>query len=170
VSGTVGLMRSLAPNLRRTRVIQLLLGNTQAVRLSVSHGRLDAARALRSVKAVVQDANPQPTPTPTPRPSPTPTPSTPPQQGEYVWRGWLSEGDDWDRTKFYLRGRVRVQVSWWGGDDLSVYVENPHGDVIRHVHGDFEMNVEAGDFTFSVAREDEGQMGYKIMIEYGLEQ
>ena len=181
VAGTVGLMRSLAPRLSRARLTAMLLGNAQSARVGASHGRLDAARAMRSVLAVVPDQPPNPTPTPTPRPtprptatptprpSPTPTPSpTPPRQGDYEWRGSLNGDDQWDRETFYLRGHVHVDVDWWGTENLSVYVVDSDGDVIRHEWGYFEMDLSAGEYEITVTKEWGFEVGYKLEIEYGI--
>jgi thermitase len=55
VSGVAGLMRSVAPHLGRYRVSSLLGSTTQRVRISVDHGRVDAARAVRAAAALAED-------------------------------------------------------------------------------------------------------------------
>jgi subtilisin family serine protease len=188
VAGTVALMRSLAPRLGRVRLTQMLTGNTQRVRISsLSHGRLDAARAMRSVLAAVPDADPTATPrpsptatprptstpTPTPRPSPTPTPTTDPtpRQGTHQWRGTLGAADRWDRQTFYIRGHVHVRITWTGNEKLTVWVVHPNGNLFRKVEDDsvyFEMDVMGGQFTFTVQATGSDAGSYSATIEYGI--
>ncbi len=196
VSGTLGLMRSLAPRMGRIRLTSMLLNNTQRLRVSLAHGRLDAARAMRSVLATVPnptaDPTPKPTPTPTVRPTPTPTTkptpsptskptpspspspsptSTPPRHGDYVWHGTLGGNDRWDREQFWLRGHVHVNVEWWGSRELSIWVVNAGDEVMVHRHGDeiyFEMDLPAGLYQFTVQQDGSDQVSYKVEIEYGI--
>lgn len=183
VSGTLGLMKSVGPRLSRARLTAMLTGNTANVRVGTRSGRLDAARAMRSVLAVVPsggDPTPQSTPTPTPKPTtkPTPTPTprptatpTPAVGGDHEWRGTLAADDRWDRERFYVRGHVHVRVVWSGTDELSLWVVNPSGDVIGHEQGDslyVEFDLRAGEYTFTVQQLDDAQVTYKVLIEYGI--
>ena len=184
VAGTVALMKSLAPRLGRLRLTQMLTGNTQRVRTtSLANGRLDAARAMRSVLAVVPDADPTPTPkpsstatprptsTPAPTPTPTPRPSDPQSSGQYTWRGTLGADDTWDRETFYIRGRIHVRVTWSGADKLSMYLVNPDGETVAHKEGssiDFGQEVHSGNFTFTVNGAVAGDVSYQVDIEYGI--
>ena len=184
VAGVAALMKSRAPRIGRLRLTQMLIGSTQRVGISVSKGRLDAARALRAVAAAYPaqqspTPTPKPTPTPTPKPTatpkptpkPTPTPSgtpAPPRQGEYEWRGSLGGDDQWDREVFYIRGHVHVWVDWWGADDLTVYVQHPNGSLMRKAHGYFELDIQGGNFTFTVEQDSSEDTNYKIVIKYGV--
>lgn len=192
VAGVAGLMKSRAPKIGRARLTQMLVGSTQRIGISVSKGRLDAARALRAVAAAFPaqpaptttpkptpkpTATPKPTPTPTatpkPTPKPTPTPSgtpAPPRQGEYEWRGSLGGDDHWDRETFYIRGHVHVGVQWRGADEITVYVQHPNGKVIRKEHGYFELDIQGGNFTFTVEQDSGEETNYKLVIKYGIEE
>ena len=170
VSGAVGLMRSVAPNVGRWRVTRLLISSTQRLRISVSHGRLDAARALRlatlaaAEDATESDSSSTPTPAPEPTPSPEPSPST------HEWAGALSATDTWDRETFQVRGRVHVSAYWTGVSDLSIWVQDPDGDVIAHRTGDsldFSMDLDAGGYTFTVQQARANQVSYRVVISYG---
>jgi hypothetical protein len=175
VAGAVGLMKSRAPRMGRQRLTQMLVSNTQRVRIGLSHGRLDAARALKAVanafpmQADEADATPTPTATPKATPKPTATPApTPLRQGEYVWRGTLGDDDRWDRQVFYVRGHVHVWVNWSGAEEITVHVQNPNGDVIKRAHGYFELDVQGGNFTFTVQQEGTKSTEYKLVIKYGV--
>jgi hypothetical protein len=128
-------------------------------------------------------AKPTATPTPTPRRTPTPTPRptaqptatpkptgtpTPPRQGQYEWRGSLGGDDHWDRQEFYIRGHVRVWVDWSGADDLNIYVQHPTGRVIRRADGYFELDIQGGNFTFTVQQDATESTSYKLVIKYGI--
>jgi subtilisin family serine protease len=181
VAGTAALMKSRGPKLGRVRLTQMLTANTQRLRIGLSHGRLDAARALKAV-ALAFPSQPaptaKPTPTPTPRRTPTPTPKptatpsgtpAPPRHGEYEWRGELGGDDQWDRKEFYIRGHVHVWVDWWGGsDELMVYVQHPNGNIAKKAHGYFELDVQGGYFTFTVQQEGSRQTDYRLVIKYGI--
>lgn len=161
VAGTVALMKSVAPGLGRVRLTQMLTANTQRVRISLAHGRLDAARAVRTAQ---NEARGQQEP-----PSDQEPPSTPRPHGEYNWEGTLGENDRWDREEFFVRGRVHVSVDWRGADELSMWVANPGGDVVTHRQGrdlDFEMDLSAGDYRFTVEQDGSDDVRYDVHIEY----
>ena len=181
-------IRVVVGTMGRVRLTEMLTGNTERVRVASSsqrlaNGRLDAARAMRQVVAAAantsSDASPTPTPTPTPTPSPTPkptptpspTPSDPPSTGSYTWKGTLSATDTWDRETFYIRRHVHVRVRWTGIDEMRFYVVHPNGTVFRREAGstiDFEMDVQGGEFIFTVQEPRAADVTYTVTIEYGI--
>lgn len=177
VAGTLGLMRSIAPSLSRARLTALLTGNTANIRVGTRNGRLDAAKAIRSVLPVTHtrpNPGPAPTPRPTTQPTPTPRPTgtpTPQARGSYGWRGTLAADDRWDREQFYLRGHVHMRVAWSGTDEVSLWVVSPAGDVIGHKKGTSlyaEFDLRAGEYTLTVQQEGNAQVTYKVEIDYGI--
>lgn len=161
VAGTVGLMKSVAPRLARIRITQMLTSNTQRLRISLAHGRLDAARAMRTAQHEArgrEDPAPEPPPPPTPRP-----------HGAYDWEGTLSGDDRWDREEFFVRGLVHIRVDWRGTDALSFWVVNPAGAVVTQRHGrnlDFALSLPAGDYQFTVEHASETDVRYDVRVEY----
>lgn len=159
VAGTVGLMKSVAPQMGRARLTSMLIGNTQRLAAGLAHGRLDAARSIRTVQANVASQEP----------TPTPTPPDPPD-GAYDWAGSLGPADRWDREKFWVRGHVTVTVDWRGTNQLSIWVVNPAGKVIAHRQGEqirFGLDVSAGEFTFTVQQTEADEVRYQVHIAYG---
>lgn len=170
VAGTVGLMLSLAPRTGRVRLTQMLTGNTQHVvqtaraGQNLAHGRLDAARALRSVLAAMPSASAS-------DPTPPPPPSDPLRQGDYTWRGTLDAVDSWDRETYFVRGHVQVRVTWSGDKSLTMYVVHPSGRVFKRVEDDaiyFDMDVQGEEFTFTVQRNGSDAGTYVATIKYGV--
>ena len=169
VAGTVGLMLSLAPRMGRVRLTQMLTGNTQRMvqtartRQNLAHGRLDAARAMRSVLAARPAGSDQ-------DPTPPPPPPDPSRQGDYTWRGTLDAANTWDRETYYVRGHVHVRVRWSGNEKLAMYVVHPNGSVFKRAEDDsidFEMDLQGGEFTFTVEANGLDAGSYVATIEYG---
>jgi subtilisin family serine protease len=157
VSGTVGLMKSVAPRLSPGKVASLLKGATTRVRISTAAGRLDAARVMRSVAVATQQPS-------------DPAPKHP-AHGTYVWRGTLDSDDRWDRSEFWMRGHVQVKVRWRGTDVLAAWVVDPSGDIVAHRKGDsiyFETDVSAGTYTVTVQEGASDDVSYEVDIEYGI--
>jgi subtilisin family serine protease len=174
VSGTVGLMKSVAPRLSPGKVASLLTGSTTRLRISTANGRLDAARVLHAASGTASRPDPTPTPRATATPKatakPTPTP-THAAHGTYVWRGTLDSDDHWDRSEFWLRGLTHVKVKWWGTDELAAWVVGPDGNVLKHQEGDsifFEMDASGGTYTITVQETNSDDVSYEVDIEYGI--
>lgn len=154
VAGTLGLMKSLAPRLGRSRLTALVASNTQRVRARLSRGRLDAARAIRSVVALIGGSGPGGEPAGT---------------GTYEWRGKLGGDDRWDRKRFELRGNVRISVRWEGARELELYVSNSKGRVVhrRRATGSINLTAELGEgkYAVTVANPRRRQADYRVRIE-----
>ena len=89
--------------------------------------------------------------------------------GAYDWEGTLSGDDRWDSEEFWVRGNVHISVDWRGTAELSFWVVNPSGGVVTERHGrnlDFELNLSAGDYRFTVEHDNEGDVRYDVRIEY----
>jgi subtilisin family serine protease len=176
VAGTVGLMKSLAPGLTRSRVTSILTVNSQNVRTPVGHGRIDAARAIRSVMATYPGPTPTPTPTPRPtnRPPPTPTPRPTPEpthrRASHEWTGELNASNRWDRDAFALRGAVDLRVRWSTDTTLTLYVVNGQGTIVVQKTGTGLIQVEkqlpAGTYEVTVAEDGAATVRYDVRIEY----
>jgi len=169
VAGTVGLMKSVAPNVGAYRLGRMITSTAQRVRIPVAHGRLDTTRALRlawQAAADSDDGSTEPGTDPGTASEPDPTPSS----TSYEWSGNLAAGDSWDREVFHVRGKVHVNVRWAGRSQLVMWVQNPQGAVIEQRTGsaiDFRMDLTAGDYTFTVQQTGGDEVSYQVMIDSG---
>ncbi len=164
VTGTVALMKSVAPNVGRARIVALLSGSGSGIRTASAHGRLDAGRAVRLVEGLASQA-----PDPSPSPSPDPPPSPPPPSSIVVWRGTLSADDRWDRTWERLSGTHRFKVRWSGNARLNLYVSDSKGAVVAHEehNGAFsvQLTLPASDYAVTVSETGSANVSYEVRIE-----
>ena len=163
VSGTAGLMRSVAPGVGAWRLTRIMISSTQRVRIAVAHGRLDAARAVRLAAAAAEETEPETDSSSGSDPTPDPTPTT----ETHDWRGTLDATDTWDRNVLHVRGDVHVDVRWSGVGQLVMWVQDPDGDVIKRREGetiDFRMDLPAGDYTFTVQQTSDKDVTYRVII------
>jgi subtilisin family serine protease len=141
VAGTAALVKSLRPGMGRSAVEAAILqtASSAAVR-TVARGRLDAARAIKSVTPLVHD---------------------------YEWQGNLSDHDMVDRKAFWLAGRVQLSLNWTGSAGMWMKIIDPEGETVweSDYSGPVVLNVEMAEYRIRVGQSQGTSTSYTLTVD-----
>jgi len=144
VTGTAALMRSLRPTMSRRQVERILQSTPTSVR-SVSSGRIDAYRSVRSVvNSITMD--------------------------DYVWTGTLGPGDLGDGKTFLMSGDVALNVTWTGESAMSVTIKDPGGKVVMRQEEadgsiDLRLNASLGLYRVVLRQPTASPLTYTVIVD-----